>query len=407
MNNDYLMNDLSVDAKATVNAKATARRFTLFVALAAAMFGASAQADWWLSGDALGDRTSGYQFGYSTVTLTDGSGASVEGLALTSVKNVGTGDSIDLTSFEVDTGKKVIQMSGIAWGDTKYINLRTFIAPDLLKIGQEVFSGSKVRTVSFPKVVTMESKAFQTCTNLVGDLSFPELTTAGDYAFKDNRLITAFSAPKLKQVSREMFMGDLELTTVEVGELCWSNIVKSAYSGCPKLEKITPEPHITYFNNSDWEGWIFSANNTAYFAKNPLRITGDKMTAITANLCNTYSCLKKVVITCDKLATLGGSAFSSIADGAEIVWDGKAPTSIGSSVFGGNNGANNIRKKIILKDGKGVDDWKKLSNYKALSEADMARADYATARKSGKVIGVINGTTWLIDGRGGFCIRIQ
>ena len=371
-------------------------------------------------------------------TYTDGTGASIKGLEITSIATEGTADTIDFTGFETTEGYRVISVNNKnAW--KKITTLKKFIAPDVFytdmemfngnleevevsdrftvlnssvfansslkkltptvfpyvtKVGGSAFNGSLIESISFPKVQTMGEMVFQNCTNLTGDLSFPELTSAGKFSFRNTK-ITSFSAPKLTQVTEYLLQGNPELTTVVVGDLCWSNFVGGCYANCPKLESITPKPVLTKAGPVT----PFDVNNTAYFAKYPLVFMGDNITSIPGSFMKYNSALKYIEIHCDKLTTIGAWAFQSIADGAEILWDGAAPTTL-DNAFAGNA---TIRKKIILKGGKGIDDWKALSYYKEVSDTDKKRDDYPGK----KAIGVINGNVWLIDGRQGLCIRIQ
>ncbi len=379
----------------------------------------------------------GYVLNVVVKTLTDGTGAKVTGLQIGSIKTQGTGDTIDFTGFETTDGYKVISVNNKnAW--RQITDLKRFIAPDVFHTDMEMFNGnleevevsdrfasigssvfansslkkltptvfpyvtsvsgsafkgSLIETISLPKVQTMGEMVFQNCTNLTGDLSFPELTKVGKFSFRNTK-ITSFSAPKLTEVTEYLLHGNPELTTIVVGDLCWSNFVGGCYANCPKLVSITPTPILTKAGPVS----PFDGNNTAYFAAYPLIMQGDKITSIPGSFMKGCSALKWIEIHCDKLTTIGDWAFQSIADGAEILWDGVAPTTVGG--FQGNA---NVRKKIILKGGKGIDDWKALSCYKAISDADKKRTDYPGKR----AIGVINGTTWLIDGREGLCIRIQ
>ena len=374
----------------------------------------------------------------NVTTRTDGTGVSIKGLEIAGIATQGTADTIDFTGFETTEGYRVISVNNKnAW--KKITTLKKFIAPDVFytdmemfngnleevevsdrftvlnsrvfansslkkltptefpyvtQVGGSAFSGSLIESISLPKVQTMGEMVFYGCTNLTGDLSFPELTSAGKFSFRNTK-ITSFSAPKLTQVTEYLLQGNPELTTIVVGDLCWSNFVGGCYANCPKLESITPKPVLTKAGPVN----PFDGNNTAYFAKYPLVFMGDNITSIPGSFMKYSSALKYIEFHCDKLTTIGAWAFQSIADGAEILWDGAAPTTL-DSAFAGNT---TIRKKIILKGGKGIDDWKALSYYKEISDTDKKREDYPGK----KAIGVINGNVWLIDGRQGLCIRIQ
>ena len=403
------------------------------------------QAAWTYNSEAGTLSDGNYSFPVKVVSLADpasATGEKISGLEISGDATEGSGD-LDFTSVETDTGYKVISI--VYWDHAKILKNITdctkFIAPDLMQLGRASFQGytalteivvsdklteipyyclngttgltkitpstfpyvtkvgqgaigsSAIETIGFPNVTTIEREAFRS-SKVTGDLSFPELTSAGKFSFRNTK-ITSFSAPKLTQVTEYLLQGNPELTTVVVGDLCWSNFVGGCYANCPKLESITPKPVLTKAGPVN----PFDGNNTAYFAKYPLVFMGDNITSIPGSFMKYCSALKYIEFHCDKLTTIGTWAFQSIADGAEILWDGAAPTTL-DSAFAGNTGN---RKKIILKGGKGIDDWKALSYYKEVSDTDKKRDDYPGK----KAIGVINGNVWLIDGRQGLCIRIQ
>ena len=412
----------------------------LCAAIAVATASLTAQAAWTYDAEAKTLLDGNYSFPVKEVSIADpasATGEKISGLEISGDATAGSGD-LDFTSVETDTGYKVISI--VYWDHanilTNVTDCTRFIAPDLMqlgrasfqdytalteivvsdklteipyrclngttgltkitpetfpyvtKVGQGALQGSSIEAISLPNVKQIDGYAFQNFKGLVGDLSFPQLETAGDQAFYGATKITSVSAPKLNQTAASLFFECSELTNLVLGAGCTADGLKNkAYANCPKLENITPAPVIASVQTNPFVG----ETDTAYFKNNPFVMEGDAITELETCFMRQVPSLKSIEIRCDKLAKLGSYVFAAIADGAEILWDGAAPTEVHEWAFNGNS---DVRKKIILKQADSADGWKSLSNFKAVSDSDKNRADYP-----GKsTLGVINGNVWLVKG---------
>lgn len=416
--------------------------FALCAAIAVATASLTAQAGWTYDAEAgtLSNSENGYSFPVVKVSIADPASATDEKISGLQIEGQATGGSgdLDFTSVEKDTGYKLISIR--EYDHPKILNgiegCTKFIAPDLMQLGRQAFQdytalteivvsdkltkipyyslngttglkkitpsefpyvtevgqgalqSSSIEAISLPNVKKIDGYAFQSFKGLVGDLSFPQLETAGDQAFYGATKITSVSAPKLNQTSASLFASCSELTNLVLGAGCKTDGLKNkAYATCLKLENITPAPVITNVTANPFVG----ETDTAYFKNNPFVMEGDAITELETCFMRQVPSLKNIEIRCDKLAKLGSYVFASIADGAEILWDGAAPTDVHEWAFTGNS---DVRKKIILKQADSADGWKSLSNFKAVSDSDKNRADYP-----GKsTLGVINGNVWLVKG---------
>ena len=410
----------------------------LCAAIAVATASLTAQAAWTYDAEAKTLLDGNYSFPVKEVSIADpasATGEKISGLEISGDATAGSGD-LDFTSVETDTGYKVISI--VYWDHANILKNVTdctrFIAPDLMQLGRASFQkytalteivvsdklteipyyclngttgltkitpetfpyvtkvgpgalgGSAIEAISLPNVMTIEREAFRS-SKVTGDLSFPLLETAGDNAFYGATKITSVSAPKLNQTAASLFSGCSELTNLVLGAGCRTGLASQSYANCPKLENITPAPVITSTSANPF----VAEKDTVYFKNNPFVMEGDAITELGTCFMRQVPSLKSIEIRCDKLAKLGSYVFAAIADGAEILWNGAAPTEINELAFSGNS---DVRKKIILKQADSADGWKSLSNFKAVSDSDKNRADYP-----GKsTLGVINGNVWLVKG---------
>lgn len=182
---------------------------------------------------------------------------------------------LDLSDVYSDTGIKITSTYQTIFQNNKMIKF--LIAPDLTSMGQRSFQGSglqdarvsekcsKINTYCFrdatsltnfePKVSSnlkqINSDAFRSCKNLVGDFYYPNLTSVGDSSFYQTK-ITSINFPSLTSVGISAFNTCSSLTNAVIAG---SSIGLSAFQSASKLNNI----HFTYSGSTPLPKWIFRA----------------------------------------------------------------------------------------------------------------------------------------------------
>ena len=316
---------------------------------AAVIFGSigfEAQAAWTYDSGAGTLSDGDYTFNVKVVTLDDpsASGTSVEGLQITGLATAGTGETIDFTSAELDTGYDVISISA-----PRFLNeapCTTFIAPAVMSLGQQAFqSNTKIENVTvsdkittfgyltcsgasnlktflptrLPYIVEMTGnsagQAFYGAKGLTGDFDFPNMTKIENQVFYQTS-ITSVKMPKIQVVGAHSFReckkltGDLKFDDLE-------SIGHCAFMGCGITSFVAPKAMLTsdgyqFGGCGSLTNVVVSQENTVigWNAFSSCAITSfDAPKATTIGACAFQNCQSLTNINASLVTTLGDSAF--------------------------------------------------------------------------------------------------
>ncbi len=277
-----------------------------------------------------------------------------------------------------------------------------FSFPKLTIIGNGAFQGTAITGFSAPKLKKIDDNygPFQGCSSLTGDLQFAELDYIGLGAFRQTA-ITSLVAPAVTNVGAYAFMNCMGITNIQLA----ANVASygnSAFQSCQNLKTFSPMPIVlsNLSNTYDKNGAIQNLPD-AFKSCNKLvgtiEISATEELMLTASWMQDCKALTNVTIRAE-VTNVANNVMMNIGPGVAIYWNAeKAPLVFGANAFCSNDKEN--RSRIYVKSD--FEGWLKLG--RAITDTDKARADYPGK----KAIGVINDNVYLVDGRGGFCIRIQ
>ena len=150
--------------------------------------------------------------------------------------NAGSGD-LDLSGFEGDTGRKILQVrsnafksvsvvSSLVIPDVTTIEANAFnsckltnivISADFSNPGNSIFYAAKLQDISprtFTKITSITTSMFASCSALKGRLSFPNATVVNTGAFNGSALEHLEFSENLRSIGNEAFRSCASLTNI-------------------------------------------------------------------------------------------------------------------------------------------------------------------------------------------------
>jgi hypothetical protein len=116
----------------------------------------------------------------------------------------------------------------------KYSGIWSVRSDTVKTVGERSFSNMSAGSINMPNVTKCGNYAFAVMT-YVGALSFPQLTSAGNSTFQDNRT-PSVDLPLLATCPTSLFQGCQKMTSVNVPKL--TSINSNAFSYCKELTTI-------------------------------------------------------------------------------------------------------------------------------------------------------------------------
>lgn len=131
------------------------------------------------------------------------------------------------------SNERVTEIRDYTFSD--FTGLQAVNLPNVETIGQNGFSGTRLKEVSLPKCETVGTHAFNMCRYLT-KADFPALITAGDYMFNNGVLLTEVNMPVVTTVKRQAFYYCSSLSRLDFPSL--ETIYLYALTNCGKLDTV-------------------------------------------------------------------------------------------------------------------------------------------------------------------------
>ena len=126
-------------------------------------------------------------------------------------------------------------------GSWVFYNCKKLTSIDLSSIssmGSDVFNSAGLTSVTAPSIATLPDSIFTNCTALTS-IKLPDcITKIGDYALNNTGITTVTLPSKLKEIGKNSFQGNNELTSLVIPSSVTA-IDYAAFYGCPKLNSLS------------------------------------------------------------------------------------------------------------------------------------------------------------------------
>ncbi len=237
---------------------------------------------------------------------------------------------LDLTTFEEDTGYKIVKFNNWAFnvaGTSGNANLIGVICPTATIISKNAFAYcNKITMISFPEVIEIGNNAFYGCTVLSGDVEFPKLEILNNQAFRGCKGITGMSMPSLISLKDSALRECSSLTNLVVSPDIHT-FGNQGLRECPLVD-ITPREFPKIINNDNrshgfmevakLKGTLSFPNMTVveecfFYSSGIESVSIPAATVIKRDAFN-GSKLKTLTVSPDKITTINHQAFRGCKD---------------------------------------------------------------------------------------------
>ena len=277
--------------------------------------------------------------------------------------NAGHG-RLDFTTFEADTGLKVVGTSGQIFFGVYNRGPTSLYAPDLSVVSD---------------------RAFQYCYRLTDAILSPNLSSVGLCGFYEERSLTNFQprvCPNLTSLGQMAFKSSSKITGdfILSGIRTFGSTESFAYTGITSVRL----PACTTIANGTFSSCTKLTNVVT------------SATSIGSTAFSACSALKNVELTAKSTISIGASAFNALTSDTDIWYCPKNAASISKGCF--YTGSKTAFPRLHVRHGNDAEAWKALctrvknpaTGQTALTADDLARADYPGKRTIGLMYDTAN-----------------
>ena len=292
----------------------------------------------------------------------------------------------------------------IGWNAFSSCAITSFDAPKATSIGASAFQNCQSLTnINASLVTTLGDSAFYICKKLE-KLDMPKLVSIGSSGVRDTAL-KELIAPGVTKIGANAFMGCGSITNIQLGASCATNYGDRVYEGCEKLVKLEPWP--SFLNLTNVGTWLINPMSSCKSLVGSIELSGPAgLHTIPSGWMNYCNNITSITIRTPRITNVVDWTVRDLAPGAVIYWNTqKAPISFGRAFFSKDK---NNRARIIVKGD--VSGWGNTVYSAALTEltdTERARTDWPGKKTFGLITNPNATPTYLVDGRGGLCIRVQ